>query len=325
MLLNAMGVAPPHMPSIYDGGAYRCKPGFGASRVLGRIGLEAGMAALGMKFSGFDLCFDICFVAGTPVATPDGYKPIEQIKAGNQVISRDTATGATAPREVLSTSKRTVTELIVVELADAATGKVVETVRATPEHPVFVDGTGWTPLEKVGVGTSIVTRAGPDLIVRSVTRERRPEGVAVYNFEVQVTPAGEDSDPRALGHSYFVGTASGGVWVHNTCLNRGGRFADLNRMKAAGEVGHHMQQNAANRLIGRSRADGPAVGMTHADHALTRTFRGRGRVTLRLERGPTSRQRLARDIRDMRTLFGKKYEQGIREMLEYARTLSEYQ
>ena len=48
-----------------------------------------------------------------------------------------------------------------------------------------------------------MTRAGPALVVKSVTWNRRAEGYDVYNFVV------EDD------HTYFVGTAHGGAWVHN--------------------------------------------------------------------------------------------------------------
>jgi hypothetical protein len=34
-----------------------------------------------------------CFAAGTPVATANGPKPIEQIRAGDTVLTRDSATG----------------------------------------------------------------------------------------------------------------------------------------------------------------------------------------------------------------------------------------
>ncbi|HVK03441.1 MAG TPA: polymorphic toxin-type HINT domain-containing protein [Armatimonadaceae bacterium] len=91
-------------------------------------------------------------------------------------------------------------------LADPTTGKVAETITATSEHPFFVEGRGWVELGQVGIGSEIVTRAGPkNLVVQSVSRSRHSEGVAVYNFEVEGT------------HTYFVGNARGGAWVHNTC------------------------------------------------------------------------------------------------------------
>jgi len=157
-------------------------------------------------------------------------------------------------------------------------------------------------------------------LVWTVFGSRRIEKVAatgerttVYNFEVSGV------------HRYLVGQV--GVLVHNAgacgITNRGGKFADLNRSKLSNEVGHHMPQNRFNQSIGRSRADGPAMGMTRADHELTRTFSGRGRQSMVTDTGRNARQRMATDIKNIRELFGHKYDQGIREMLEYARTLPE--
>ena len=52
----------------------------------------------------------------------------------------------------------------------------------------------------------MVTRAVPVLVVSSLVRQSHPQGVLVYNLEVE----GD--------HTYFVGTADGGVWVHNSCI-----------------------------------------------------------------------------------------------------------
>jgi hypothetical protein len=107
---------------------------------------------------------------------------------------------------------------VTIEIADPKTGQVVDTITGTPNHPFFVGGKeGWIPLGELGIGTSLVTRAGPNglssstasgsasstLVVKSVRREAHPEGVDVYNFVVEGF------------HTYFVGTANGGVWVHN--------------------------------------------------------------------------------------------------------------
>jgi hypothetical protein len=56
---------------------------------------------------------------------------------------------------------------------------------------------------ELGVGTKIVTRAGPDITVASTRMISRGTGWVVYNFEVE----GD--------HTYFVGGVGGGVWVHN--------------------------------------------------------------------------------------------------------------
>jgi hypothetical protein len=153
-----------------------------------------------------------CFVAGTPVQAAvkgkDGkyhamVKPIEKVRKGDLVLARDQKTGRTQLRPVLRTTVRQVAKVLAISLADAKTRKVVETITASREHPFYVRGKGFVPAGGLAVGNAIVTRAGPALIVKSIKWNRRPEGYKVYNFVV------EDD------HSYFVGRASGGVWVHN--------------------------------------------------------------------------------------------------------------
>jgi RHS repeat-associated protein len=107
-------------------------------------------------------------------------------------------------------------------------------------------------------------------------------------------------------------------------VNRGGRFADLDKERQSGEVAHHTPQNAYNRTEGLSRADGPAVGMTTADHALTRTFAGRGAETMRLDAELNARQRMARDILDLRANFGRRYNEGSLDAIEYAKALLQF-
>jgi hypothetical protein len=147
-------------------------------------------------------------VAGTPVLMADGSsKAIEEVKKGDKVLSKDEASGKIVAKEVVSTKVRTAPSTLVIEVAG---GMRVET---TPEHPFYVEGTGWTPAGQLAIGNAIVTRAGPSLkIVRIETKETP---AAVYNFEVADT------------HSYFVGDTksveAGGetrcegrwLWVHN--------------------------------------------------------------------------------------------------------------
>ncbi|MBC7804524.1 MAG: hypothetical protein H7145_00035, partial [Akkermansiaceae bacterium] len=84
-----------------------------------------------------------------------------------------------------------------------------------------MDGKGWLPAGGLAIGNSIVTRAGPRMFVKSVKWHRRAEGYAVYNFEVEAL-SGKDADGENT-HSYFVGKASGGAWVHNGKYNLGQR------------------------------------------------------------------------------------------------------
>jgi Colicin D/Pretoxin HINT domain len=62
---------------------------------------------------------------------------------------------------------------------------------------------GWVGMGSLGIGTEILTRAGPRLVVKSIKQKHFEDGVKVYNFTV---------DDK---HTYFVGDSLGGAWVHN--------------------------------------------------------------------------------------------------------------
>ncbi len=145
-----------------------------------------------------------CFVAGTLVWMADGTtKPVEEVKSGDWVLSRDPATGKVSASPVGPCTERQAGSVEAVTLTDGATGQS-QTLVCSPEHPFYVDGKGFVSAASLGVGTSIVTRAGPSLTVTGVEeRHDAPGGYAVYNFTVP----GD--------HTYFVGTLDGGAWVHN--------------------------------------------------------------------------------------------------------------
>lgn len=83
-----------------------------------------------------------------------------------------------------------------------------------------------------------------------------------------------------------------------------------------------MPQNAAGIV---SRGRGPGLGMTNDDHRLTRSFAGRGRITKSADANLAPMQRLNLDITNIRNLFGNKYDKGIQELLDYTKTLPEFQ
>jgi hypothetical protein len=80
---------------------------------------------------------------------------------------------------------------------------------------LYVTGQGWVEAGDLGIGTSIVTRAGPSLTVKNVTWQRDNTGgktgdkgdkpFTVYNLTV------------ADDHTYFAGDLDGGLWAHNDC------------------------------------------------------------------------------------------------------------
>ena len=95
--------------------------------------------------------------------------------------------------------------MVTLHLSEAKTGQEVAALTCTPEHPVYREGQGFVPAGRLALGSQIVTRAGPALVVKGIEWGHQAGGYTVYNLMVE-----ED-------HTYFVGTANGGLWVHNTC------------------------------------------------------------------------------------------------------------
>jgi RHS repeat-associated protein len=129
-------------------------------------------------------------------------RPISELKVGDPVVARNADTGVTEWKRVTAIHSRTAYEVVYLHLADS-TGKIVETLGTTAEHP-FMTPAGWVDAGQLGIGAQIVTRAGPSLVIAKVERVTKSEGVTVYNLTV-------DGD-----HTYFAGSASGGVLSHNT-------------------------------------------------------------------------------------------------------------
>ena len=158
---------------------------------------------------------------------------------GDRIISRNEKTGKTTLRRVAKTYVRTSAHLLTVTLADKRTGRVVETLQTTRQHPFWVAGKGWVPAGGLAIGNAIVTRAGPALVVKSVVWARRAEGYRVYNFQVE----GD--------HTYFVGKTDGGLWVHNADYDAAAaaaEAAELERLAAQWRMGSHSTlENSLNK------------------------------------------------------------------------------
>ena len=91
----------------------------------GFTGMRNGLAGK------FDLViYDECFVAGTPVRTPQGDVPIEALREGDKVL---TSSGA---QRISTLKRRTSTALVTLELSNG------QEITCTPEHPIFTDA-GW--------------------------------------------------------------------------------------------------------------------------------------------------------------------------------------
>ena len=132
-----------------------------------------------------------CFVEGTLVSTKNGLRPIETLKAKDLVWSRDESSGETQLKPIAQTFERYSATL-------SLTFDNGETIETTSEHPFYVVGRGFVKAGELGIGTSIVTRAGPPVQFVSA---KPGKAQTVYNFEVKDF------------HSYFVSESA--LWVHN--------------------------------------------------------------------------------------------------------------
>ena len=137
-------------------------------------------------------CRLLCFAAGTKVMTKDGEKPIEEIKVGDKILSKNEDTGEIKYKSVVRLFKRVVNETYTLKI-----GK--EEIITTDEHPFWVKGKGWVEAKYLKIGDILTTYNGKEIPVNDIVINK--EHRIVYNFEV------------ADFHSYFVSNL--GVWVHN--------------------------------------------------------------------------------------------------------------
>ena len=140
-----------------------------------------------------------CFVAGTTVVTADGDKPIENVVAGDVVLSNDGVRGEVDAQAVKQAFVRTTNVVVDVQIGRT-------TITASPDHPFWVVGRGWLPAGELQPGATLRTKDGGVVTVDSVNK--RHGSFTVYNIEV------------ANQHNYYV--SSLGVLVHNQNCSGGG-------------------------------------------------------------------------------------------------------
>jgi hypothetical protein len=139
-----------------------------------------------------------CFAAGTPILTPSGDKPIEELVPGDYILSSSEFdhNGPVRPRLVLELFRNEA------PLMHLRIGHRL--IRVTGEHPFWVDGHGWRRARDLREGDSLRSHDGNRVHVGSLTLGG--ETAEVYSIRV--------SDD----HTYFVGSRTWGfsVWTHNT-------------------------------------------------------------------------------------------------------------
>jgi hypothetical protein len=144
-------------------------------------------------YSRLQLMSHSCFIAGTPVWTQSGPVPIETIKMGDFVLSRDSHTGELNYRPVLKTTTTEQSSTVRLTVNE-------EAITTTRGHRLWVVDKGWQMSKVIKLGSQLVAVDG----IAQIQSISPAEKADVYNLEV-----GEF-------HTYFVGQNR--VLVHdNTC------------------------------------------------------------------------------------------------------------
>ena len=166
----------------------------GAGMVYGGLSIAGGASGL----------MNLCFVAGTEVATDDGLKNIEDIEEGDVVWSCNPDTGETGLKSVKQVFVNETDELVHVTITNDS-GKT-ENIDTTVRHPFYVVDYGFKYASELKIGDRVKSVDGDIYEVSNVDSEKLAKPVKVYNFEV------ED------WHTYFVSEEM--ILVHNMCAKK---------------------------------------------------------------------------------------------------------
>jgi hypothetical protein len=189
------------------------------AKKLTKEAIEAGakqLAEMASKVSlksltGGRLCVFACFPAGTPVATKEGLKNIEEIQVGDEVWAYDEKTGEIGLKPVINHFERTTSVLVKIEIEG-------ETIRATPEHPFYANG-DWKEAGLLETGDSILLFSGRLAKVKSVAYEGAHAPVEMGEDIFQDIDNGDIVPQKVFNfevkgwHNYFVGWLK--MLVHN--------------------------------------------------------------------------------------------------------------
>lgn len=115
-----------------------------------------------------------CFVAGTPVRTRDGRRPIETLRVGDQILTQDTATGALEFQPVIAVHHNPPATILRVACDN---GDMLE---ASSYHRFWRAGRGWAMVRELREGDLLRTYSG---VARVLSVTAAPEA-PVFNLDV---------------------------------------------------------------------------------------------------------------------------------------------
>jgi hypothetical protein len=194
-----------------------------------------------------------CFAAEMKFSTPQGYRKVEDIQAGETVFARDES-NPDGPIEAKVVEKKFVRlgRIAHLHLEDG------QLIRTTPEHRFYVRDQGWTAASTLRSGEYIRTDNGWTAVAEVFDTGTYE---TVYNLRV------------AEHHSYFVGDDGWGlaVWAHNTYLTNAQRQHYLAIGRTAYDPAGGQQtvtSDSGQQVIvtGRPQQTFPAMGPSAGPH-----------------------------------------------------------
>jgi len=177
------------------------RAGIKAIAEVGEHGLVSGGASVAEHTAQNVLRFCTrCFPAGTHVSTPNGFKDIQTLRAGDWVLAENPQTGKVEPEPVQAVIQNPDSPLMAVDLSDGSA------ITVTADHPFWVDA-GPTHV------TPSWVQAG-NLRPQDLLRTVNGNDVHVMGLRWNVGHAIVYTLTVAHDHTFFVG--SSGVLVHNS-------------------------------------------------------------------------------------------------------------
>ena len=152
-----------------------------------------------------------CFVAGTPVATPQGLRPIEALNAGDEVIAFDFHSGQFEAAVVAGVHKASTDRLVHIRVAG-------QEIVATGQHPFWVeDMEGWVEARALRAGMRLKTIDGTAIIEH--TDVSHAADTPTFNLQVEILSS-FCVGPGVLVHNEGVDAGQGGSYIIYRITNK---------------------------------------------------------------------------------------------------------
>ncbi len=138
-------------------------------------------------------------------------KRISDLKVGEEVVAKDPESGEITTKRVANVFRKDSDHLRILQVRNPRTDEL-QTIETTDDHPFWVRALGqWIDAKDLKLGDRLDDVDGGTAILESTSRELHPDGIPVFNFEV------EDF------HTYFVrahGSRGPPVLTHNVDCNK---------------------------------------------------------------------------------------------------------